>query len=122
MKYALLFCVSLCFSVFSYAQNEKYDNNANVKTAPVQRFDNNGNKLKVTLVKDSLFVTDKDQLVPIADLKALDSLMKKLPNPESLLIEFESTNAKPETIRAIESVLNQCKCHIRKHAISYNKQ
>ena len=105
-----------------YRQNDKFDNNANLKTAPLQKFDNNGNKLKVTLNKDSLFVADKDQLVPVTSIKALDSLVKRLPNPESLIIDFESINADAEKMRAIESVLKQYNCHIRKHAISFNKQ
>jgi hypothetical protein len=122
MKYPLLFCVSLCFSVLSYAQNEKFNNNATIKSAPLQKYDNNGNKLKVILMKDSLFVSDKDQLVPVAGIKALDSLLKKLPNPETLLIEFESTNAQSEKIRSVDEILRQCRCHITRKSISFNKQ
>jgi hypothetical protein len=111
MKYALLFCAGLCFSVFSYAQNVKVNLNENT----------DGNKLKVTLLKDSLFVTDKDQLVPVANIRALDSLIKKLPDLKNMAIHFETENAEPEKIRAIMAVLNKCQCPVTRHSISLNK-
>ena len=108
MKYILLFGAGLCFSVFSYAQN--------VRVAPSE------NKLNVTLLKDSLFVTDKSLLVPVANIRALDSLLKRLPQPETLTIEFETRDADKEQIRAVEAVLKQCRCHIRTHSIRSPKQ
>src|SRR5688572_18180832 len=115
MKYALLFCAGLCFSVFANAQQvktnpgevKKFDNQANIKANPHgdQKFDDTGNKLKVTLSKDRLFVTDKDLLVPVASLQALDSLIKKLPDPKNLTIHLETENAEAEKIRAVTAVL-----------------
>jgi hypothetical protein len=125
MKYALLLCAGLCISALSHSQDvKKYDNEASIKvnTHGNQKFDNHGNTLKVSLIKDSLFVTDKDILVPVANIQALDSLMKKLPNPETFTIEFETVNAEPEKIRSIEAVLKKYRSHVRKHSISFNKQ
>jgi hypothetical protein len=111
MKSTLLFCTGLCFSVFCYAQKIKANVNENAGK----------NKLKVTLLKDSLFVTDKDLPVPVASLSALDSLVKKIADPENLTIHFETENAEPEKIRSIMAVLNKCHCHVTSHNISYNK-
>jgi hypothetical protein len=135
MKYTLLFCAALCLSVFSHAQTEKYEKKTKVNGSSSAKFDSNvsiphsqskfdnpANKLKVSLLKDSLFVTDKDQPIPVRSIQALDSLMKKLPNPETLSIEFESMNGDREKIRAIKEVLKQCKCNITSKSMSVNKQ
>jgi hypothetical protein len=111
MKYLILFCAGLFLSALSYAQQVRVNPNGNT----------NGNKLKVTLLKDNLFVTDKDQAVPVASLSALDSLIKKLPDPQHLTIHFETENAEPEKIRAVTAVLNKCRCHVTRHSISVNK-
>ena len=106
MKFTLFLCAGLFLSAFCHAQHVKMD------TLP--------NKLKVSLLKDNLFVTDKDHLVPVS-IKSLDSLMKRLPNPETLQIDFESTNAEAEKIRAVDNVLRQCHCHITRKSTSFNK-
>lgn len=112
MKYALLFWAGTFFSVFCYSQNAKTDTNVKPGT----------NKLKVTLIKDSLFVTDKDLLVPVSNIRALDSLIKKLPDPRGLIIHLETENAAPEKIKTVEAVLKNCHCPVTTRSISFNKQ
>jgi hypothetical protein len=70
---------------------------------------------------DDLFITDKDHLVPVANIRALDSLMKQLPDQKNLAIQFETEDAKPEKIRAVGAVLNKCQCPVTRRSISSNK-
>jgi hypothetical protein len=130
MKFTILCCAVLCLSMHIHAQavknnlneQKKFDNEASIKVNSNSnlKFDNGGNKLKVTLIKDSLFVTDKDLLTPVATMQVLDSLIKKLPQSETLTIEFESRNANPEKIKEVDTVLKQCRCHITRHSISFD--
>jgi hypothetical protein len=99
MKFTLLFCAGVCFSLFSHAQT--------VHVRPASK-----DTLKVSLEKETLSVTYKNQVVPVHNLAALDSFMKKVPDAQRLEILFESLNAKAETSRSINAVLQKCNCHI----------
>ena len=82
----------------------------------------NKNVLKVTLLKDSMFVTYNSQPIPVRTIQPLDSLMKKIPDPEhQLKVEFESQQAEMEKIRAIDVVLKQCKCPTMRRSINFQK-
>src|SRR5688572_22447289 len=117
MKHLLLFCAGLCFSVFAHTQTARYDH-SNVKAAGVP----NPDKLKVTLSIDKLLIVYKNQEIPAASIQVLDSLLKKIPIRENLSIEFESTDAAPEKIRAVNEVLKQCQCPTIKKSRRFNKQ
>ena len=75
-------------------------------------------KLKVTLTKDILLIVYDNKEIPDANIRVLDSLMKKVPDPKLLKVEFEGINAGPEKIRSVDSVLKQCRCHVTGHFIS----
>src|SRR5262245_62113739 len=96
MKYTSLFCIGLCFSIISYAQNTNSTSGQN--------------KLKVSLTKDSLSVTYNNQHLPINNVQALDSLMKKIPDLENLNVEFLSEAADQEKRQSISRILGQCHC------------
>lgn len=115
MKYALVFCAGLCFSVFSYAQNVRADSYNNGDTLGVS----NKDTLKLNLVKENLSVIYKNQPVPVHNIATLDSFMKKIPALQHLEIVFETENAKPETSRSINAVLNKCDCHITRMSRSW---
>ena len=113
MKYLLLFCAALCLSVFAKAQRPKYDHNSSVK-AP--------DKLKVSLSNDKLTIVYKNQEIPGATLQVLDSLIKKVPGKEQLMVEFENFNGEPEKNKNIDAILKKCQCHVAKHSIRKNFQ
>lgn len=107
MKHFILFCASLCLSVFAYTQTVKLNSDSSIK-------------VKVNLSKDNLSIVYNNQDIPAASIRVLDSLIKKEPDPKKLTIEFESMNGEPEKIRTIDSVLKQYPCHITKHTIKFN--
>jgi hypothetical protein len=107
MKFTLLLCAGLCFVAFAHAQTVK-----NIISPDT---------LKVTLSKDRLFIIYKNQEIPAANNRGLDSLLKKIPVREHLTVEFESRDAEPEIIRSIDSVLKRCYCHVSKHSIKQNR-
>jgi hypothetical protein len=97
MKFPFLFSAALCFyASSSYAQN----------TTPAT----SQNKLKVTLAKDSMSVIYNSQQIPVSSIQSLDSLMKKIPDPSHLNVEFFSETADREKSRSISRVLGQCHC------------
>ncbi|MEO5563527.1 MAG: hypothetical protein ABIR18_08830 [Chitinophagaceae bacterium] len=98
MKYVLLICASLGFSLFSYAQS--------IKVKPIS------DTLKVNMTKDSMSVVYKNQRVPVSDIKALDSLMKSIPHLKNLEVELDCMNVDTEKSRAVKAVLDQCQCNI----------
>ncbi|HEY4208215.1 MAG TPA: hypothetical protein VGM31_15425 [Puia sp.] len=69
-------------------------------------------RLKVVLTKGGMSVTFMDQPVTARSMQALDSLVKKIPDPASARIEFESQNADPEKSLAIIRTLEKCSCHL----------
>lgn len=119
MKHLFLLCAGLFLSVFVHAQAAKYDNNNSVKTqGPVA----NPDKLIVNLTDENLFIVYKNQEIPAANIRALDSLLKKVPIREHLSVEFKSLNARLEKMRSIDTVLRQCHCQITRISQSFNKQ
>ena len=84
----------------------------------LQNFDHTNNmstphpliKLKVTLSNDSLFIVYNNLKIPGASIQVLDSLLKKVPDPKQLAVEFEGINAEPEKQRSVNEILKQCKC------------
>ena len=106
MKFTLLLCASLFCYAFSYGQDANLTPNKNL--------------LKVSLLKDSMVVTYNSQPVIVTTIQALDSLMKKIPDPEhQLKVEFESQQAEREKIRAIDVVLKQCKCPTMRKSVNF---
>ncbi|MFT3932179.1 MAG: hypothetical protein QM726_01080 [Chitinophagaceae bacterium] len=112
MKQLLFVFTSLCFSIICAAQN--------IKTNQDSSF--NKNIFKVSLLKETLSVTDKDQPIPITSLNSLDSLIKKLSFTVDQTIHFESVNADPEKVRAITTILNKCNCHVTAQHVKFDKQ
>lgn len=69
--------------------------------------------LSVMLSRDSLAVTYLGRPVSILTIAALDSLMKSVPDPAHLHVEFDSYGADPERSRTIGRILEQCACPTR---------
>jgi len=73
--------------------------------------------LIVFFTKTGMTVMYKNQLVPVKNIQALDSLVKKIPDPEHLKIEYENQNADPEQSLAIIRTLEKCNCHLMTKSI-----
>jgi hypothetical protein len=125
MKHLLALCAVICMSVFARAQTTK------VNVAPTPKYDNNNaikhpgtvpDKLKVSLTEDKMFIVYKNQEIPSASIRVLDSLIKKVPGKDQLVVEFENTNAEAETVKSVDAVLKQCQCSVSKKSIRWNKQ
>ena len=99
MKYTLFFLACLLFTSRSHAQ---------AKTS----FLHEETRLKVLLTKSGMTVTYLDQPVSIKNIPMLDSLVKKIPDPQYLKIEYENENADPEQSLAIIRTLEKCNCHL----------
>ena len=69
-------------------------------------------RLKVLLTKSGLTATYLNQPVALGSVQSLDSLVKKIPDPQHLKIEFESQNADPEESREVIRTLKKCNCHV----------
>lgn len=106
MKYLFLLPLALGLSVLANAQTAKYDTNASLPFSPSP----NADKLQVTLSNDSLFIVYKNQEIPSASIRLLDSLMRNIPIKERLNVEFDTLNSSDETVRSINTILNRCQC------------
>src|ERR1700754_4478895 len=108
MRCLLLSCFILCFSLYADAQTVRTPTRPDV--------------LKVLLSEDgTMSVAYKNQPVVISNPHGLDSLMKEIPDLKKLQIEFESINADPEKMKAIDMVLKQCNCEIMRVSKSFRK-
>jgi len=105
MKYALFFLACLFFAGRAHAQAKA-------------TFQPEETRLKVVFTKNGMNVIYLNQLVPIKDNQALDSLVKNIPDPQHLKIEYESMNADPEQSLAIIRILEKCKCHLATKSIT----
>lgn len=125
MKHLLSLCAVICISVFAHAQATKvnkaetprYDNTANLKTSGMVP-----DKLKVSLSENKLFIVYKNQEIPSASVQVLDSLIKKIPGKDQLVVEFESINAEAEKVKTIDAVLKQCQCSVARRSVKMQKQ
>jgi hypothetical protein len=125
MKHLLSLFAVICISVLARAQDVK------VKDAQLPKYDNTNaikhsgaipDKLKVSLSESKLFIVYKNQEIPAASIQVLDSLIKKIPGKDQLVVEFENINAEAETIRSIDTILKQCRCSVSKRSEKVNKQ
>jgi hypothetical protein len=99
MKYALFFLPCLFFAGRAHAQAKA-------------TFQPEETRLKVVFTKSGMNVVYLNQLVSIKTTQALDSLVKSIPDPQHLKIEYESMNADPEQSLAIIRTLEKCNCHL----------
>lgn len=104
MKYALFFLTSLFLA-----------GRANSQTAQQPT-------LKVQLIRTALTVTYMNQPLTIRDLHTLDSLVKKIPDPQQAIIDYETENADPEQSLAIIRTLEKCNCHLRVKSSAVKKK
>jgi hypothetical protein len=123
MKQLLSLCTVICISVFANAQTVKpaqaprYDNTTTIKTSgPIP------DKLKVSLSENKLFIVYKNQEIPAASIQVLDSLIKKIPGKDQLVVEFENINAEAEKVKSIDVVLKQCQCSVSRRSVKMQKQ
>jgi hypothetical protein len=111
MKFLLSFCAVICISVFAHAQTAKYDSINTVKSNRIP------DKLKVSLSNDKLFIVYKNQEIPAASILVLDSLVKKVPGKDQLVVEFENINAEAGTVKSIDVILKKCQCNVSKRSV-----
>ena len=99
MKYALFFLACLFFAGRAHAQARA-------------TFQSEETRLKIVFTKGGMNVVYLNQPVSIRNIQALDSLVKNIPDPQHLKIEYESMNADPEQSLAIIRTLEKCNCHL----------
>ncbi|HEY6902515.1 MAG TPA: hypothetical protein VI233_17780 [Puia sp.] len=104
MKYALFFLVCLFLAGRSHAQvKSKYPTEKTI--------------LRVLLTKNGMTVTYLDKILPIKDVKGIDSLVATIPDSTNSRIEYESRNADPDLSLAIIRALEKSSCHLTTKSI-----
>jgi hypothetical protein len=110
MKHLLLFCATIFLCVAVHAQAAKSSVNKTGNPMPPVM-------LKVSLSGDKFLIVYKDQEIPAANVQVLDSLIKSVPDPKSLNIEYDANDGDDSKNQAINAVLKKCQCPVLRRSL-----
>lgn len=114
MKYAALALICLFLAGRTHAQT------TGAATAFFDKVEET--KLKVLLTKEGMTVTYLNKPTAITTIQSLDSLVKKIPDPQHTKIEFEAQNADKDQSLAITRTLEKCNCHLVAKSVAFANQ